>query len=110
MQLILLVVMSVLITSVSQILLKISADKKHKNFIFEYFNPYVIISYVCFVIVLILNVMIFTKVDYRYGIVLNSIPTVTVMILSRFVLGEVISKRRLVGNLVILLGLVVFMC
>lgn len=60
-----LMIISALITAFSQVILKKSANKKHKNIIFEYLNPYVLFSYVCYVGVLVLNVFIYTKVDYR---------------------------------------------
>lgn len=105
----LLILFSALITAVSQILLKVSADKKYQSVIFEYLNPYVIVSYALFVFVLGLNVFIFRTVDYRYGIVLNSVPTVMVLLLSCFILKEKITKRRVIGNIVILLGVIIFM-
>lgn len=104
-----LMIFSALITAVSQILLKQSANKKYDNIIFEYLNPYVIISYGMFAAVLILNVFIFTKIDYRYGIVLNSLPTVMVMVLSNLLLKEKISRRRIIGNIIIIAGISIFM-
>ena len=100
---------SAFITAFSQIILKKSADKKHKSIIFEYLNPYVIFSYMCYVGVLILNVFIYTKVDYRFGVVINSMTTVFVMLLSRAVLKEKITPKRIIGNILIVCGILVFM-
>lgn len=103
-----LVFVSALITAVSQILLKISADKKHKNIIFEYLNPNVIISYVGYVLVLVLNVIIYTKTDYRFGVVINSLSTVLIMILSKLILKETMTKKKIIGNSLIILGIACF--
>lgn len=69
--------------------------KKQKNIVFEYLNPYVLFSYACCVGVLVLNVFIYTKTDYRFGLVINSISTVLVMLLSRIFLGETVTKNAL---------------
>lgn len=99
---------SALITAFSQVLLKISADKKHKSFIFEYLNPYVLVSYFCYGIVLLLNIYIYTVMDYRFGVVINSLGMVLVMLLSWIVLKEKISKRKVFGNALVILGIVCF--
>ena len=101
-------VLSAGITAFSQIILKKSANKKHKGFIFEYINPYVIFSYMCYFGVLVLNVFIYTKIDYRFGVVINSMSSVLVMIFSRVLLHEVITKRRICGNVLVVIGILVF--
>ena len=99
---------SAAITAFSQIILKKSADKKHKGFIFEYINPYVLFSYVCYFGVLVLNVFIYTKVDYRFGVVINSMASVFVILFSKLMLKETITRRRICGNILIILGIVIF--
>lgn len=99
---------SATITAFSQIILKKSADKKHKGIIFEYVNPYVLFSYVCYFCVLMLNVFIYTKIDYRFGVVINSMASVLVMVLSKLMLKETITHRRICGNILIILGIVIF--
>ena len=101
--------MSACITAFSQIILKKSADRKYKSVFFEYLNPYVLFSYACDIGVLVLNVFIYTKVDYRFGVAINSMSTVFVMLLSHIILKEVITKRRIIGNVIIVCGILVFM-
>lgn len=104
-----LMAVSALITAFSQVVLKKSANKKYKSIIFEYLNPYVLFSYACYVGVLVLNVFIYTKADYRFGIVINSMSTVLVMVLSHIFLKEVITKKRVIGNGIIVCGILIFM-
>lgn len=104
-----LMIISALITAFSQIILKKSADRKYKSIVFEYLNPYVLFSYVCYVGVLALNVFIYTKVDYRFGIVINSMSTVLVMILSNIILKETVTRKRIIGNAIIFCGILIFM-
>ncbi len=99
---------SATITAFSQIILKKSANKKHKGIIFEYINPYVLFSYVCYFGVLVLNVFIYTKIDYRFGVVINSMASVLVMVFSKLMLKETITRRRIWGNVLIILGIVIF--
>lgn len=104
-----LMIMSALITAFSQVILKKSANKKYKSIVFEYLNPYVLFSYVCYVGVLVLNVFIYTKVDYRFGIVISSMSTILVMILSNIILKEAVTRKRIIGNVIIFCGILIFM-
>ena len=103
-----LMLLSATITAFSQVILKISANKKHKGLIFEYINPYVLFSYMCYFGVLVLNVFIYTKIDYRFGVVINSMASVLVVVFSKLILKETITKRRIAGNALILLGIFIF--
>ncbi len=103
-----LMLLSASITAISQVILKISANKKHKGLIFEYINPYVLLSYMCYFGVLVLNVFIYTKIDYRFGVVINSMASVLVMLFSKLILKETITKRRIAGNALIILGILIF--
>lgn len=99
---------SAFITAVSQILLKVSANKKHRHFIFEYLNSNVMLSYAGYVLVLVINVIIYTKIDYRFGVVINSLSTVLIMVLSKLILKETMTKKKLIGNALIILGIACF--
>lgn len=103
-----LILISASITAGSQILLKVSANKTYKHIIFEYLNPNVIISYAGYVLVLVINVIIYTKIDYRFGVVINSLSIVLIMILSKIILKETMTKRKIVGNALIILGIACF--
>ncbi len=102
-------ILSALITALSQIILKKSASKTYKSMIFKYVNPYVLFSYTCYVGVLVLNVFIYTKTDYRFGVVINSVSTVFVMLLSHFILNESLTQKRVAGNIIIICGILIFM-
>ncbi len=102
-------ILSAFITALSQIILKKSANREHRSIFFEYLNPYVVFSYVCYAGVLVLNVFIYTKVDYRFGVVINSMSNVFVMLLSHILLKESITKKRIIGNAIIVCGILVFM-
>lgn len=96
------------ITAFSQMLLKISANKKHKARVFEYLNGYVIVSYILYGLVLLLNIYIYTMAEYRYGVILNTLAVMFVTLLASIVLREKITKRKLLGNLIVIIGICVF--
>lgn len=95
-------------SAVGQILLKQSAGKKYKNIIFEYLNWRVITAYGISFSVLLLNTYAYTKVDMRYGAVIDTFSYVFVMVLSYLLLKERFNKGQLIGNLIIITGVVVY--
>lgn len=104
----LLLIFSVLIASISQILLKKSSEKEYSSFIKEYLNPYVIIGYGMMVLSTILTIFAFKGLDYKNGPIIESIGYIFVMLLSWKFLKEKITKKKIIGNALILLGILVF--
>ena len=98
----------VFIASLSQILLKISAGKKHENVIKEYVNPLVIGGYAMLVVSMFLGIICYKHMDYMQVVVLEPVGYIVVMFLSRIIFREKITKRKVAGMLLILAGIVVF--
>lgn len=101
-------ILCALISAVSQLLLKQSARKKHKSWLYEYLNCRVIISYSLFFAVLLANTYAYTKVEMKYGAVIDSLGYLFIMIFSWLILKEKITRRKLLGNLIIILGVIVY--
>ncbi|MCD8154684.1 MAG: DMT family transporter [Clostridiales bacterium] len=95
-------------TAISQILLKQSANRTWKNTLSEYLNWRVILAYTIFFGVLLLNTYAYTKVDMKYGSIIDTCSYIFVMILSVGILKERISRGKLIGNLVILTGIFLY--
>lgn len=102
--------LSVIIASFSQILLKKSAKKQYDSFLKEYLNPYVIIGYAMMVASTILTILAYTEVAYKNGPVIESLGYILIMFLSFIFFHEKITKKKLLGNLLILAGIFVFYC
>ena len=102
--------LSVLIASFSQILLKKSAKKQYDSFLKEYLNPYVIIGYAMMVGSTILTILAYREVAYNNGPVIESLGYILIMFLSFIFFHEKITKKKLLGNLLILAGIFVFYC
>ena len=97
-----------LFTAVSQILLKQSSNIKYENKIREYLNFRVILSYGIFFLILLLNTWCYTKVEMRYGPVIDTAAYVFVLLLSRLILKEKITKGKILGNLIIITGILIY--
>ena len=95
-------------TAISQVLLKQSANKKYSNPLLEYLNWRVIVAYGIFFGVLLLNTWCYTKVDMRYGPVIDTAAYVFVLLLSHFILKEKITKGKIMGNLIIIAGILIY--
>ena len=105
---IILLVLAVVVSSVSQIILKKSASKTYNSIIKEYLNPYVIIGYGLMVISTILVVLGLKGVPYKNEPIIESLGYIFVMILSNRILKEKITKKKIIGNLLILAGIVIY--
>ena len=81
-------------SAVSQILLKQSANIRYENRIREYLNFRVILSYTIYMLILLLNTWCYTKVDMRYGPVIDTAAYVFVLLLSHFILKEKTHERK----------------
>ena len=95
-------------TAVSQILLKQSSNIKYQNKIREYLNFRVILSYGIFFLILLLNTWCYTKVEMRYGPVIDTAAYVFVLLLSRLILKEKFTKGKILGNLIIIAGILIY--
>ena len=96
------------IAAISQVLMKMSANREHKNTFREYANVFVATAYGLAVVSLYLTNLAFTKLDLKYSPVFQAIKYIFIWILGYFVLKEHISKRRLLAITVIVIGIIVF--
>lgn len=100
--------LSVAVAAFSQILLKKSAQKTYPNVIREYVNAYVITGYAMMVASTLLTVAAYTGMDYKNGPVVEALGFPLILILSRMIFGEKLTKKKLLGNGLILIGILVF--
>ena len=103
------VIITAFLASVSQILLNISTNKPHKSKLFEYLNPYVITSYGILFVTLVVNNYLLRFVELNELTAIASVTYVFVLILSKIILKEKITLKKILGNLLIVAGIVVFM-
>ena len=104
----LVMLVSELLASTSQILLKKSAMKEHKDFFSEYLNRFVISGYLMLGISMLITIFAYKVLNYMQVIVLEPISYILVMFLSRLTFQEKITGRKCLGMLCIIAGIVVF--
>lgn len=101
-------VLSVFLSSVSQILLKISAGKSYDNAIREYLNPRVILAYGLFFASTLVTVVAYKYVPLSMGPILEATGYIFVTILGYLILKESVSRKKILGIVLILLGIAVY--
>jgi drug/metabolite transporter (DMT)-like permease len=120
----LLLIIGVGISSVSQLLLKTSADKhsaggggspdgKAKSsflgrFRAQYLNPLVIGGYALLFIAMLIPLYALKFIDLKYAAIFESLGYAFIMVLSAIFLRERITRRVIIGNLLIIAGVIVF--
>ena len=99
---------SVIISSFSQVLLKIAANKTYPSRIREYLNPIVICAYGIFFLSTLLTMYALRVVPYSYSPIVESTSYIFIPVFGVLMLKEKISRRRLLGIGIMLIGIIVF--
>lgn len=100
--------LSVVIASFSQVMLKLGAGKTYTSKIREYLNVYVITGYGMLFVSMILTIVAYGGLSYLSVPVIEAVGYVLVPILSYFIFKEKLTKRKLTGILFILTGIFVY--
>ena len=101
-------VVATVFSAFSQVLLKQSARREHANWIREYLNWRVITAYGISFAVLFANTYAYTGVDMRFGPVIDTFTYVFVMVFSFVLLKEKFTRGQLIGNLIIISGVLIY--
>jgi drug/metabolite transporter (DMT)-like permease len=96
-----------LISAASQLLLKKAADDPRFTGLRFYINPLVIAAYALFFGCMVANVFALRTLDLTVASVLEASGFLYVMVLGALFLREKITPRKLLGNALIVLGIVV---
>ena len=99
---------SVVIASFSQVILKLGAGKTYNSKIREYLNIYVITGYGMLFVSMVITVVVYSRLSYLSVPVIEAVGYVLVPILSYFVFKEQFTKRKLLGIVLILTGIVIY--
>ena len=104
----LLALCSVVIASFSQVMLKLGAGKTYSSKIREYLNFYVITGYGMLFVSMVITVVAYSRLSYLSVPVVEAVGYVLVPVLSYFIFKEKLSKRKMLGILFILAGIVIY--
>lgn len=99
---------SIFISSVSQILLKLSTRKSYASRVAEYLNPLVVIAYGLFFLSTFVTMYALKGVPLGMAPIIEASGYLFVALLGRIILKETISGKKLLGLGVILLGIVIY--
>ncbi len=99
---------SVFVSSISQIILKKSAEKEYNDIIHEYMNVRVIGAYSMFVVSTLLTMYAYKGVPLTLGTLLEAVGYIYIPILSFVFLKEKITLNKIIGSAFIILGIVVY--
>ncbi|NJE80123.1 multidrug ABC transporter [Olsenella sp. SW781] len=100
--------LGVLVSAVSQVLLKKSAMREHESAIREYLNPFVIFAYVLFVGSTLLSVISYRGIPLSMGPILEATGYLYVTIFGVTIFHERMNRRKLVALALIICGIVIY--
>ena len=100
--------LAVVVSASSQMLLKQGASKKYDSVVREYLNPWVISGYALMILSTLCIIYAYRGVAYKNGAIIESLGYILIMLFSRLLFQEKITKKKLAGNLIILMGVLVF--
>ncbi len=102
--------LSVLVTSIAQILLKKGANfgRDKGSFLALYLNTFSISGYVLFVMVTLLNLYFLKVIPLKELAFIVPVVYILVPVLSYFFLGERLTKRQRYAILIIFVGILIF--
>lgn len=101
-------VFGVFISSVSQIILKKAAQKEYPNKIREYLNARVIFAYIIFFGATLCSIWAYTVIPLSLGPILESAGYLFVAVLSWLFLKERITKKKMLGLSIIIIGIIIY--
>lgn len=101
-------ILGVIISALAQVLLKKSADVERKNKLKEYLNFKTIFAYAIFFGATLCTVFAYKYVPLSMGPILGTTEYIFVAMLSYFLLKEKISKKKLIGLITIVIGVLIF--
>lgn len=101
------IIVSTFIASLSQILLKISANNPNHTGIYAYLNIHVIVAYSLFLLSTFFSVYALKYIPISISAFLGTSSYFFVIFFSYIILKEKISKNMLIGLFFILLGIII---
>lgn len=105
---IILYMVSVFIASISQVMLKKAAMRKHDSFLAEYLNPLVVFAYLLFFGTTLASVIAYKVLPISLGPVLEATSYLYVTFFGVVFFKEKINHRKLLALFLIIIGIIVF--
>lgn len=100
-------VCSVLVSSISQVMLKVSSSKHYESKIKEYLNPWVISAYILFLGSTLIMVFAYKVLPLSLGPIIEALGYVFVGVLGFVLLKEKLTRKKALGMALIVVGVIV---
>ncbi len=97
----------VLLTTAAQLLLKTGATRKG-GVLGSFLNPYTLTGYGLFGVTTLLATFAMQRLDMKIGSTWAAVPYFLVVVLAWCLLGERVSRKRVAGCALIVIGLMLF--
>lgn len=104
----LLTLVVVLFTSIGHLLLKIATSRVAASGGRLYTHPLSIVAYVIFAVVALLSIYAMKGLDLKVFFALNSLTYICIPLLALLVLRESFSRNKVIGVIIISLGVLLF--
>ena len=105
---IIIALVSIFVSSISQVMLKKAALKEHKNIIEEYLNPLVIIAYIIFFCCSLVMVFVYRGIPLSLGPVLEATGYIYITLFGVIIFKEKINIKKILALGLIILGIIVY--
>ena len=105
---ILIMVLGVAIAGLAQLLLKSAAQKTYQHWIYQYLNIRVIIGYSVMVLSTLCTVLAYRVIPLSVAPACEAFGQVVVASLSWIILKEKMNRRKIIGLVVIVVGICIF--
>lgn len=107
---ILFLIINCFISAFSQILLKKSSIINYTSFIKQFINPYVILGYFLLFFVLFVNIYLLKFIPLSIANPISeTIPIVLSLISGHILFNEKLSKTKIIGAILLILGIIILL-
>lgn len=101
-------IIAVFISSISQVLLKSATNREYQNRIMEYVNIRVAVAYILFLATTFITIYAYKRIPLSLGSVLETTGYVFITIWGVVLFGERVNKAKLLALGLIILGTIIY--
>ncbi|MDD3138297.1 MAG: multidrug ABC transporter [Lachnospiraceae bacterium] len=100
--------LSIFISSISQVMLKKAAMRNYDSKIKEYLNPLVVIAYIMFIGTTFLTVIAYKEIPLSLGPVLETTSYIYITFFGVKLFEEKLNMKKKISILLIIMGIIVY--
>jgi small multidrug resistance pump len=97
-----------LIASFGQIFFKLSGSRNNANWLKKFLNIYFIIGNILFITSALMTIYVMKHLDFSSFYSLTAASYFFITILSRIILKESIDNKKILGNTLIIIGIIIY--